>query len=158
MTCHLLLTPWPYIHFPLGRAESLVSEAGCPEHSLRPRVPQPVGIRGGHVVMGRRARGPLRGIKIPCERVPGRAPPVTSAAWLGEAGVGQCPALRASHRLVPAHVSAALGWEGGARLVPLGGWSGAIGGNSCLHFTGPQRTGTQIRRHPSLLLLVRQMG
>lgn len=62
--------------------------------------------------MGRRARGPLRGIKIPCERVPDRAPPVTSAAWLGEAGVGQCPALRASHRLVPARVSAALGWGG----------------------------------------------
>lgn len=80
---------------------------------------------------GQEARGPLRGIKIPCERVPDRAPPVTSAAWLGEAGVGQCPALRASHRLVPARVSAALGWGGGARLVPLGGWSGALGGNSC---------------------------
>lgn len=64
--------------------------------------------------MGRRDCGPLRGIKIPCERVPGCAPPVTSAAWLGEAGVGQCPALRASHRLVPARVSAALSADRGA--------------------------------------------
>lgn len=41
----------------LGRTESLVSEAGCLEHSLRPRVPQPVGILGGRVVMGRRPVG-----------------------------------------------------------------------------------------------------
>lgn len=53
--------------------------------------------------------------------------PGVSAAWLGEAGVGQRPALRASHRLVPACVSAALGagW-GGTRLVPLGRWSGEL--------------------------------
>lgn len=53
--------------------------------------------------------------------------PGASAAWLGEAGVGQRPALRASHRLVPACVSAALGaGRGGTRLVPLGRWSGEL--------------------------------
>lgn len=85
--------------------------------------------------------------------------PGASAAWLGEAGVGQRPALRASHRLVPACVSAALGAGRGGH--PSGSTRqvvGRTGGNSCLHFTGPQRTGTQMTRHPSLPLLVCEVG
>ena len=54
--------------------------AWCPGQGARSTVcaldgAATVGSRGGHVVMGRRDRGPLWGVKTPCERVPGRALP-----------------------------------------------------------------------------------
>lgn len=90
-----------------------MSEAGCPEHSLCLLMPQPlseVEEPRGDGQERLRASGELRSRGEGFPALPHRYP----AAWLGEAGVGQCPALRASHHLVPACVSAALGADRGA--------------------------------------------